>query len=322
MKRPTLHDVAREAGVSHMTVARVLHGQRVVRPDTAAKVCSAVERLGYRPDPVLSALAAYRRRSGDGAERGAHLAFIDCDGSEYSQKVFDGVRAEAALFGYACEAIRLPLGATRQTRLARVLFHRGIRGLLFGPSDTRRTFADWGWERFATVSLAALSHRPAMHAVSLDYFHGAASACERLHEAGRRRIALVIDPQLEMRTGGLWVGGYMAATLGRQKPLVCPAETIRDKDALAAWLRRRKLDGVLTVHSHLRDVLAASGAETLFLNQEGEGYPWAHYHLPPADIGREGVRLLHHALLRQEWGLPGEPKHVALRGSWTAPAVC
>lgn len=31
-------------------------------------------------------------------------------------------------------------------------------------------------------------------------------------------------------------------------------------------------------------------------------------------------RLLRHALMRQERGLPGEPEHVALRGSWvTAP---
>ena len=318
MKRPTLHDVAREAGVSHMTVARVLHGKQVVRPATAERVRAAVARVGYRPDPALSALAAYRR---PGGANGGQLAFIDCDGSAHSRQVFAGARDEAGLLGYACESVRLPAGPVKQRQLARALFHRGIRGLLFGPSEKRQDFADWGWARFATVSLGALCHRPAMHAVSLDYFHGAISACERLQEAGRRRITLVIDPHLEMRTGGLWLGGYAAGVFGRQGPLVCPADAVRDTARLAAWLTERKPDGILTVHAHLLPVFEKTGADVVFLNQEGEGLPFPHYHLPHADIGREGMRLLHHALLRQELGLPREPKHVALRGSWQTPAA-
>lgn len=319
MKRPTLHDVAREAGVSHMTVARVLHGKKVVRAATAERVRSAVERVGYRPDPTLSALAAYRRQGG-GAP-GGQLAFIDCDGSVHSRQVFAGASNEAGLFGYVCESFALPSGPAKQRQLARTLFHRGIRGLLFGPSEKRQDFADWDWPRFAAVSLGALCHRPTMHAVSLDYFHGAISACERLHEAGRNRIAFVLDPHLEMRTGGLWLGGYAAGVLGRQEPLACPADTVRDKSRLAAWLSAQKPDGILTVHTHLRPVFEKSGAEILFINQEGQGLPFAHYHLPPSDIGREGVRLLHHALLRHEFGLPREPKHVALRGTWERPAA-
>jgi len=317
MPRPTLHDVAREAGVSHMTVSRVLNGTQVVKPATAQRVQAAVAKLGYRPDPALSALAAYR--NGAGRSRGNALAFIDCDGTQHSADVFAGALAESALLGYTGETIRLPAGPTRQRQLGRVLFHRGVRGLLFGPSETRQEFTGWDWTQFATVSLGALCHRPSMHTVSLDYFHGAISACERLREAGRRRLALAINPQLESRTGGLWLGGYAAGVLAHQSPLLCPAEAMSNATRFAAWLKKAKPDAVLTIHPNLAPALIAAGVDALFLNQDGAGPSFAHYHLPPADIGREGMRLLHHALLRHEYDLPSAPKHVALRGTWLSP---
>ncbi|SEO68375.1 LacI family DNA-binding transcriptional regulator [Actinacidiphila rubida] len=48
MKRPTMKDVARAAGVSPMTVSRVVSGEAGVAPGTAARVEQAVRRLGYQ----------------------------------------------------------------------------------------------------------------------------------------------------------------------------------------------------------------------------------------------------------------------------------
>ena len=59
--KPTLHDVAREAGVSLATVDRVLNHRPGVRLPTAARVESAIERLGYQPDAVAARLARNER---------------------------------------------------------------------------------------------------------------------------------------------------------------------------------------------------------------------------------------------------------------------
>lgn len=333
-KPPTLHDVAREAGVSHMTVSRVVRASKAVRPDTAKKIRSVIDRLGYRPDPALSALAAYRQRGG-GAARGSTLVFIDCDGTPFSRDVCTGAREEAALDGYACEQIPLPPSPAAQRRLSHVLFHRGVRGLLFGPSEHPQEFTGWDWPEFAAVSLGALTHRPALHAVSMDYFHGAFSACERLFATGCRRLALIIDPHLESRTGGQWLGGYAAAILPRYAPLICPPDVRTHAPRLRNWLRRHRIDGALTIHPEIANTLhpvphsayrpplpppPRNRLRIVFLNSGGaplHGCPY--YALQPPEIGRQGVRLLHHAVLRREFGLPAEPQRVSLRGTWNEP---
>ncbi|MGB8812830.1 MAG: LacI family DNA-binding transcriptional regulator [Paracoccaceae bacterium] len=57
-RRPGMEAVAREAGVSLATVDRVLNGREAVKPDTAARVAAAAERLGHPSARRIVALAA------------------------------------------------------------------------------------------------------------------------------------------------------------------------------------------------------------------------------------------------------------------------
>lgn len=62
-RRPTLADVAREAGVSSATVDRVLNGRLPVRAGTTQRVIAAAERIGYH------AAALMRERQHEGGVR-------------------------------------------------------------------------------------------------------------------------------------------------------------------------------------------------------------------------------------------------------------
>lgn len=46
-RRPTIKDVAQEAGVSATTVDRALNGRSIVRPETLRKIADAAHRVGY-----------------------------------------------------------------------------------------------------------------------------------------------------------------------------------------------------------------------------------------------------------------------------------
>lgn len=60
--KPGIRQVAEIAGVSHMTVSRVLNDHPNIKPDTRRRVLEAIEELDYRPNLVARALATQRSR--------------------------------------------------------------------------------------------------------------------------------------------------------------------------------------------------------------------------------------------------------------------
>ncbi|WP_176590424.1 LacI family DNA-binding transcriptional regulator [Sphingobium sp. EM0848] len=54
---PTINDVAKYAGVSPMTVSRVINGEQIVRAATRAKVEAAIAALNYSPSAAARSLA-------------------------------------------------------------------------------------------------------------------------------------------------------------------------------------------------------------------------------------------------------------------------
>ena len=89
--RPTLLEVAQEAGVSLATVDRVINGREGVRQPTLLRVQAAIAKLNYRPDPAATRLA--RRQT-------ARLQFILPKGDTgFAQLLCEQVRHAADWLG-------------------------------------------------------------------------------------------------------------------------------------------------------------------------------------------------------------------------------
>jgi DNA-binding LacI/PurR family transcriptional regulator len=63
LRRPSLHDVALHAGVSHQTVSRVINDRPNVSADTRARVQAAIDQLGYRRNAAARILATNRSQT-------------------------------------------------------------------------------------------------------------------------------------------------------------------------------------------------------------------------------------------------------------------
>lgn len=63
MKRVTINDVAKAAGVSRQTVSRAMNDKREISPETKERVMIAVEQLGYQPNRLAQGMVTRRTRS-------------------------------------------------------------------------------------------------------------------------------------------------------------------------------------------------------------------------------------------------------------------
>lgn len=97
VRRATVHDVARAAGVSLATVDRVLNGRPGVRPMTAEKVEAAIRDLDFRRDLSASLLAR---------ARDLRVLFLIPDGRN---EFMDSLRSAISRRGRAAQAERLSL---------------------------------------------------------------------------------------------------------------------------------------------------------------------------------------------------------------------
>lgn len=315
-RRPTLRDVAQLAGVSHVTVSRVVRGDHVVAAPTVARVRAAVKQLGYHPDPALSALASYRSSSKGG--HGSVLAFLESRKTSYSHMVFSGAKTEAERLGYSLEQHVLSDSPALQAKLWRLLYHRGIRGILVGAFARYAVVPEWDWSPFAAVSLGAILRQPMLHAVTTDYFVGVTLAMRHLQGLGARRIGFAVDVPHEGRTAHRWLGGYLAALEGR-KPAIYSGDN-SDSAAVRRWMVSARMDGLLTMHQSVWAARPSSEIPTVFLNTFDcpPGVPCIVY--DRKNIGIEGIRLIHHQCLNHEFGLPGEVKVVTLQPSLRLPS--
>lgn len=102
-RTPTVHDVARRAGVSTATVSRALSGSAKLNPDTLARVLRAVEELGYLPNGAARGLTSRRTRvlAVSFLDHGDPDADAGDDAMLYTDGVVRGMERAARELGYA-----------------------------------------------------------------------------------------------------------------------------------------------------------------------------------------------------------------------------
>src|SRR3977135_1614610 len=61
-------EIAQRLGVASSTVSRALRGDPRIGPETRLRVQEMADKLNYRPNPLVSALMASRRRRGGSGE--------------------------------------------------------------------------------------------------------------------------------------------------------------------------------------------------------------------------------------------------------------
>lgn len=178
----TMADVARLAGVSKMTVSRLLTNPAAVAEETAERIRAAIERLGYVPDRVAGSLSS--RRTGFVAL--VLPTLTNTNFADTAHGLTDALRAEGyqLIIGYTMydeaeeEQVVRALLARRPEALvlAETVHARATTQLLLGAGIPVVEI----WERL---------DRPIDRAVGFSNLEAGRAAARHLLELGHRRIA-------------------------------------------------------------------------------------------------------------------------------------
>ena len=204
---PTIHDVAREAGVSIAAVSYVLNNSGSVSEETRRRVLQAVEKLNYRPHAIARGLQARKSRMIGYAW---HLLPPDQFHPVLEQFIY-WTTAAAGRHGY--HVLTFP-GQTPEAEIEtyrEMVETRRVDGFIL----SRTTLDDARIRYLLDIDFPFVTFGRANPAwdfawVDVDGTYGVQQATQHLIDLGHRRIACLAWPESSL-TGRFRYAGYCQA---------------------------------------------------------------------------------------------------------------
>lgn len=185
LRRVTLVDVARSAGVSITTVSRVINDRPNVRDDVRARVRVTVDELGYEPNAVARSL-----RSGRDATIGV---VVDSLADIFFATFCNAIEQVAVGRGLAVTIATSGRDTDRETGLVQRFLQRQVSGLILVPVVDAPGYLPLLRRSTPTVFADRPVDQDGTDAVLGDDLDGAVQATRHLLGHGHRRIAFLGD---------------------------------------------------------------------------------------------------------------------------------
>ena len=332
---PTIETIARKINVSQSTVSRALRNDPRIADLTRKRVKQEALRLGYRPNPLVSALMSQLRTN-----RPAHclstIAYLDTFQSRdewklypTTRKLWQGASERADQLGYKLERFWFYEPGITPDRLRAILLARGIYGMIvkFNPPKHNLMHGlpfDFG--PFAVTTVEFRMSKPPVHSATNDQFQSTLLGLNELHELGYRRVGLVVsaynDNAFDYRISAANLVYQQRIPAARRVPMLSLPENKWTGENFATWYR-----------AHRPDALLVFGTETARWMHDlkiraPEDVGFAHLDWDPSmgecagvnqrndQVGSAAVDLLTSNLHINEFGVPACPKTILIEGVW------
>ena len=180
----TIHDVARHAGVSPMTVSRVINAETNVRAETRARVAASVAALRYSPNQAARSLASAGATHIGIVYSNPSAAYL----SEFLLGSLDqSTQSSARLVVERCE------GAQGESAAIQRLVEGGVDGVVLPAPlcDSEEALNAVREAKISAVLVASGRPAPEFSAVSIDDFEAARAMTRHLLGLGHRRIGFI-----------------------------------------------------------------------------------------------------------------------------------
>ncbi|MGY3483873.1 LacI family gluconate utilization system Gnt-I transcriptional repressor [Bradyrhizobium sp. USDA 4011] len=236
---PTLSEVAKRAGVSSITVSRVVRMPDLVAPETRARVERAMRDLGYVPNLVAGALASARTNSvGVLVPTIANSIFAD---------TVQGLSDKLEPLGFSVILAQSRYDAVREDRvLAALLSRRPEAIIMVGSPATEEGSRLLRNARIPIVETWDLPANPIDAVAGFDNYKAGVAVAKHLVTQGRKQLAFIggDDPRGTRR----WFGfrdEALASGLSEPRRLILAR---KDSGSVAAHARLPDVDAVFAAN--------------------------------------------------------------------------
>lgn len=332
----TMSMIAAETGWSKNTVSLALRGDPQIPASTREAIRQVADRLGYRPNAVVSQLMA-QLRSSQTARFQAKLALVNAHRDPKAFRTHatipayvQGCERRAEKLGYSFDQFWLHDPKLKAESWIRVLRTRGIKGLIIvGMMDQNHLPPHLRpvWENFPCVVTGVRTRDPALSFSCVDHHNLTVSAFEQALALGYQRPALVIEERIDRLVEGRFSGAMLTAQQAlpraRRVPAFLQIDRARtERSVFYEWFDRHRPDVLLSLYNVVfpwlkehglripRDVgiiqleWRASHAEISGMNQHNDA------------VGEAAVDLVVSQIHHNETGIPVFPRATLIGASW------
>jgi len=332
---PTHRDIAAAIGVAASTVSLALRKDPRVKPETAARICSIAERMGYKSNPAVSMWMAHVRTTHCPRFQEI-IGYINTipQGHSYRRCLpFDEYRQGAELranaLGYKIRDFQWYSSGMTSKRLRAILKAQGIRGLILEYNDfeeTQQYTIDFDWKGLTAISLGGRPADVSIHNVSSDYFQGAMLAYQKLIELGYSRIGMALhmftDRSLDFEcSGGFLCAQSVNPTFARIPIHNTEVEHGWDRGGFRDWYKKYSPDAIVSPDREIFQFLQHMGvrvpADSGFahlIRPSDSCISGIEHH--PKDMGSIAVDLVSSLLHLNETGQTQLMRRELLEPSW------
>ncbi|CAN5735471.1 LacI family DNA-binding transcriptional regulator [soil metagenome] len=326
--RVTLRDIAKAAGVHFTTVGMALRGSPEISAATRERISALAKKLGYRPDPMLSALNAYRNAKSRPRYQ-ATIAWINNWPEQEEllrnpsfREYYEGAKARAEELGYLVEEFWLRGEGMHPSRLQDILRARNIEAVLLAPQPESHMFISMDYSQFAVIAFGYSLQPSVFHVVTNHHFHTMNLLLQHLQDLDYRRVGLFVTSDWNEKVENSLLGG-LALARWKSKKLknVPPLLETRTTDAMfLSWLETHKPDVVVSHSGTIKSLQKLGyrvpkdiGFASLNL---GPGESISGVYQNNIQIGRAAVDYLVAMLHSGERGVPAIPMRTLVESEW------
>ncbi|PMQ01963.1 MAG: LacI family transcriptional regulator [Dictyoglomus sp. NZ13-RE01] len=182
----TIHDVAKKAGVSVMTVSRVINGKRNVKQSTRERVLKAIEELGYVPNSIARSLTL---------KKTATIGLVISDiTNPFFTTIARGVEDTAIAKHFTVILCNTDENPDKELMYIEVLSRNKVDGLIFTSASGRKSPLKSVFLRNIPLVLIdrTIEGLDDVDIVRGDSIEGAYLLTKHLLDLGHRRIGIVV----------------------------------------------------------------------------------------------------------------------------------